>query len=165
MLRFVGALFLACAAAVFVLALIGQCPVREGGALSLMFSGLAFALVPWWLKEAPARDVVADVTSESSAPVECVEPAVEPEPAEEEAPSPLGSVPDIMPEVLEPAKGKKTEIKRAYDAYALACKRSGAKALAPVEFVPLMQTLCDVLNIETRRRGAHIYLIDVRVAG
>ncbi|CAA2141313.1 hypothetical protein [Hyphomicrobium sp. ghe19] len=153
MLRLFGALFLAFSAGAWALALFGQWPLHLGVAVSLMFSGAAFALVPWWFQ----------VTADDSKPVVSQPAPVRPEPAREESMMPVGSVPAIMPEVLAPAKGKKIEIRRAYEAYVLACRRSGAQAVPPIEFVPLMQRLCGMLNIETQRRGEYVYLLDVNV--
>lgn len=164
MLKLVGALSLAFAAAAWAMALAGECPVREGVFLSLMFSGLAIALVPWWSKEVQAPDIVAAPPTEVAESIQALSPAIEPRAVTAPA-APFGSVPEIMPEVLAPATGMKTEIRRAYEAYAAACNRAGARAVPPVEFVPLMQTLCELLEIKTRRRGEYVYLLDVKVAG
>ena len=148
MLRMLGAIFLACSAGALFLAAFGQVPVRAGVALSLMCSGLAWALVPWWDKPlAPAVDEAASTDAPKPAPEDGAGAMVDATPAL------VGSVPMIMPEVLTPAKGKKIEIRRAYEAYEHACERAGACAVPPVEFVPLMQTLCDALDIE-RNDGA-----------
>lgn len=164
MLKLVGSLSLAFAAAAWGMALVGECPVREGVFLSLMFSGLAIALVPWWSKEVETPGIVAEPSTEAGAPTEAPAPLLEPNAVAVSA-TPFGSVPEIMPEVLAPARGMKTEIRRAYEAYAAACRQAGARAVPPVEFVPLMQTLCELLEIETRRRGEYVYLLDVKVAG
>jgi len=162
MLKAVGGFCLACAGIAWLMAFFGAWPVHTGVGVALMCSGIALALTPLWLPIAP---VTREAASESE-PVS-VEPIVParsiPEPIAP-VPAVFGSVPAIMPEVLAPARGKKTEIRRAYEAYALACKRTGARAVPPVEFVPLMQTLCELLRIETQRRGAYVYLMNVTLA-
>ncbi|MBS0251099.1 MAG: hypothetical protein JSR78_08540 [Proteobacteria bacterium] len=187
MLKMFGALLLACAAFSWCMALVGECQVAVGASLSLMFSGLALALVPWWTGSvlvAPAAAEEVSAASEvpfasmqasslqssvSNQTVSAAGSEIATGPIEQksdgtpETATPFESVPAIVPEILAPARGEKTEIRRAYNAYVLACQRSGAKAVPPVEFVPLMQILCSLLKIETRRRGDFIYLLDVRI--
>lgn len=157
MVRMVGGLFLASAVIAWLMAIFGQWPLHVGATVSLMFGGLSWACVPWWMPEEQATSETA--VNAPTVRQEQATTVIEPEPIE--ATAATGSVPAIMPEVLAPAKGKKTEIRRAYEAYALVCKRSGARAVPPVEFVPIMQTLCEMLHIETQRRGAYVYLVDV----
>jgi hypothetical protein len=81
------------------------------------------------------------------------------------APVRAGSVPEIMAETLEPARGKRMEIEGAFKTYAAACKARGVAVLTPEQFIDPLQRFRDECGIPTQTRGGKVYLLNVQLAG
>ena len=78
--------------------------------------------------------------------------------------TPAGSVPKIMAECLEPAKGSRVEIEDCFRAYAANCKEQKLRAVTPSQFIGPMQRFCDECGIKTQNGADRIYLLNVRLA-
>lgn len=79
-----GALLLALAACAWTLAVLGQCPARLGFVFSLICGGLAWALVPWWSRE--ASPAVGTPDAKAPPPVAAPEPPRTSSPPREKTP-------------------------------------------------------------------------------
>jgi hypothetical protein len=78
---------------------------------------------------------------------------------------PAGSVPEILADVLEPAKGHRVEaLDELYPAYAARCAARGKRAVTPEQFVDPAKKFCSAARIKVRVEGEAIYLMDVRLA-
>jgi hypothetical protein len=77
---------------------------------------------------------------------------------------PVGSVPEIMAELLEPANGSRVEIEDSYRAYAVKCKELGNRAETPEVFIDVMAEFCRECEIEIATRGRKVYLLNMRLA-
>ncbi len=75
----------------------------------------------------------------------------------------MGSVPDIMADILEPARGERVEIESTYRAYAAACEDRGLRAVTPDQFIELMQKFCRSCRIRADASADHIFLIGVKI--
>jgi hypothetical protein len=75
-----------------------------------------------------------------------------------------GSVPDIMADLLKPAKGRRVEIEEVFKGYATECQANGERVLTPEQFIDPAQRFCRECGIRTQVIGEHIYLLDVRLA-
>jgi hypothetical protein len=78
-------------------------------------------------------------------------------------PAPVGSVPEIMADVLEPAEGLRIEIEDAFRAYTAKCHAIGKRPVTPEHFIAAMEAFCRECRVETATRGRKIYLVDVSV--
>jgi hypothetical protein len=76
-----------------------------------------------------------------------------------------GSVPDIMADVLEPAKGQRVEIEDGYRVYVATCKRLDRRVVTPEQFIEAMQKFCLECRIKTEICDGKIYLVGVQIAG
>jgi hypothetical protein len=77
-------------------------------------------------------------------------------------PDPVGSVPDIMAEIMEPGRGK-VEVVTVFAAYAEACKRSGKRPMAAEEFTEALGGLCKQLGIKIEATAKGVFLLKVRL--
>jgi hypothetical protein len=77
---------------------------------------------------------------------------------------PAGSIPKIMTAALEPAAGKRVELKEAFGAYAGACQSEGMGAVPPGLFVDPLRKFCKAAGIRIKDEGGHVYLVNVRLA-
>jgi hypothetical protein len=76
-----------------------------------------------------------------------------------------GSVPKILAELLQPAKGRRVEIGKVFEGYAAAYEAEGLRALTPDQFIDPTQRLCQECSIQARVVGKRVYLLDVRLVG
>ena len=153
MLRLLGGLLLAFGACALGLAAFGQWPVDAGVGVSLMCSGLAWALYPWWAREtqpAPAASIdhipVSISAPEPIAPLEMIT-----------APK-KGSVAPFMAERLARIEGEKVDAADLFEAYRNWCDAKGLAALDPGPFSERLSTICESAGI---RRGKGRALINV----
>jgi len=127
----------------------------------------------WWLRRGtarPALPVRGDVPAGPAAPdreAPATGPAgvtysAPPQPIVVDQPK-AGNVPDIMADLLKPAKGRRVEIGSVFKAYAARCDASGVRGLVPAEFIGPAQRFCGECGIRTRISGERIYLLDVRL--
>lgn len=156
MLRLVGGLLLACSACALGLAVFGQWPVRIGFSVSLMCSGLAWALMPWWAPDIhPAPTAVA-----ADNPISI--PAADPiAPLEIATPPKKGSVAPFMAERLARIEGARLATADLFEAYRNWCDEKGLAALDAEPFSDRLSTICDSAGI---RRGKGYALLNVTLA-
>jgi hypothetical protein len=80
------------------------------------------------------------------------------------APSlPVGSVPDLLADLLEPAAGRQVEIEEAYRAYANRCKTLVKQPVKPEEFIDPLQTFCLECRIESEQKRGRVFMLDVQL--
>jgi hypothetical protein len=127
---------------------------------------IVVSLVAWEIlrhaKPAPAdREPRVEVVIPE--PVEAAQPAKMKPRLVASDPAPVGSVPDIMADALEPADGLRVEIEDAYRAYTVKCKAIGKRPVTPEHFIEAMEVFCRECRVQTEMRGRKIYLVDVSV--
>ena len=74
-----------------------------------------------------------------------------------------GSVPDIMADILEPAKGERIEIEDGYRAYQATCANKELRPVSPDKFIEAMQVFCARCEIETDVNEDHVLLLGVKI--
>ncbi len=74
--------------------------------------------------------------------------------------SPLGSVAEIMAEIMEPGSGK-VELMELFSSYREGCQAKGKEPIPVNEFPAVMAALCKRLGIQTEDDGTGIYLLNV----
>lgn len=149
MLKTVGRILLAFGACALMLAVIGQVPVHAGVGVSLMCSGLAWMLLPWWAR----KEVLA-----VSAPADVPEPVVL---REVIAPAKKGSVAPFMAERLTRSEGAQVATIELFESYHAWCRANGFVTLDAASFTERLETICETANI---RRGTGQSLINVALA-
>jgi hypothetical protein len=137
--------------------------------LASVFLSIAMLLhtppMPWpWRRRAlpQAKDaVVIDVEAESKAPA--LSPPQRPKLVTSSAEG-AGSIPKILHQILEPAGGKRVEIKDCHGGYAATCRAEGKRAVPPVQFIEPLKQFCRRSGIKTKTIGDRFYLLDVKLA-
>ena len=127
----------------------------------------AWPRAAWRPRQAPAAP--ESVLAPAEAPAEPVPP--ESKVLATAAPQPVlvvdqvkaGSVPKILTELLQPAKGRRVEIGKVFEGYAAVCEAEGLRALTPDQFIDPTQRLCQECSIQTRVVGKRVYLLDVQL--
>lgn len=134
MLKLFGGLLLAFGACALGLAAFGRLPVHAGVGVSLMCSGIAWALTPFWYNEerAPPADAA-------------------PKPAATLEPVKKGSVAPFMAERLTRLEGAQVAAADLFAAYSAWCALRGVTALDAVDFNDRLSTLCDLASIRRNR--------------
>jgi hypothetical protein len=79
-------------------------------------------------------------------------------------PAPIGSVDEIMADLLETGRGK-IEFAEAYAAYASACEGGGKRPVPANEFAGALAELCKDVGIAIEDAGESLYLLKVRIKG
>jgi hypothetical protein len=77
-------------------------------------------------------------------------------------PDPVGSVVEIMAEIMEPGRGK-VELADMFSAYAEACEAHGKRPIPANEFPAALADLCKRLGIKTEITDKGAYLLKVRL--
>jgi hypothetical protein len=72
-----------------------------------------------------------------------------------------GSVPEIMANILTPAKRRRVELGEVFGDYAAECQRMGARVLTPEQFTDPAERFCRECGIRTLVVGDKIFLLDV----
>jgi hypothetical protein len=76
----------------------------------------------------------------------------------------LGSIPEILAALLEPAKGQRVEaMDELSPAYATRCAAEGKRAVTPEQFVGPAKRFCTELRIKTGIDGDKVFLLGVRL--
>lgn len=76
--------------------------------------------------------------------------------------SPMGSVPLILAEIMEPGTGK-VELRELFSAYRAGCQAKGKEPIPANEFSGAVAALCKRLGIQIEDDGTGIYLLNVRL--
>lgn len=77
-------------------------------------------------------------------------------------PDPMGSVVEIMAEIMEPDRGK-VEIADVFAAYADACEASGKRPIPANEFPAAIAALCKRLQIQIKDGADGVFLLKVKL--
>ena len=74
----------------------------------------------------------------------------------------LGSVAEILAEIMEPGSGR-VELMELFSAYMEACQAKGREPIPANEFSSAVAVLCERLGIQIKDDGTGIYLLNVRL--
>lgn len=77
---------------------------------------------------------------------------------------PAGPVPRIMTGALEPAKGERLELGKAYSRYVAVCKAEARAAVTPNQFMDAMAKFCKQVGIKSKIENEKLYLIDIELS-
>ncbi|MBS0240345.1 MAG: hypothetical protein JSR89_18185 [Proteobacteria bacterium] len=158
-LRSLGALLLALGACAWALTFLGLCPARLGFAFSLMCSGLAWALVPWWQWSAspdadtpsgssPSPDIAAGPTEHSVTPQpEAATTKPDNQESEPHATTAREHALRFCLDALAPARAN-TPVTRLYSAYHAWCAARGEAPYATLEIGTELVSLFERTGIE-----------------
>lgn len=78
-------------------------------------------------------------------------------------PDPVGSVPEMLAEVMEPAGRGKVEIMQVFTAYSEACRAHGKQPIPANDFPFALAELCKAAGIQTDISDRGAYLLKVRL--
>ena len=128
----------------------------------------AHAADPSAMAEPPGADVTSQRANRHrrAARAECIRAIVQAAAAPETRdlrPEGAGSIPKILHELLEPAAGRRVEIKDCHDGYAARCRVEQKRALPPVQFVDPVKEFCRRAGIRTKTEGDRFYLVGVQL--
>ena len=94
------------------------------------------------------------------------EPVAEPVPMPAKprlaASNPMGNLPQVMADILEPGRGK-IEIAKLHTAYVEACEARSILSIPANEFPAAIAALCETLKIEIKRVGEGVYLMRAKL--
>jgi hypothetical protein len=76
---------------------------------------------------------------------------------------PVGAIPKILTDALEPASGERVEMADAYRRYVEKCGMEGKRPVKPDQFVEPLARFCKGAGIRTKStKDGQVYLLDIR---